>query len=57
MRGEEVKSFEFHHTVYSDQELRERLEDVGFSRVMLYGDLEGNPYGIDAKRLIAVARK
>lgn len=54
--SEGVKSFEFHHTIYSGQELRDRLEEAGFESVGLYGDLEGNPYGIDAKRLVAMAR-
>jgi SAM-dependent methyltransferase len=53
----EARSFKFHHTIYSGQELRERLEATGFQGVELYGDLEGNPYGIDAERLVAVARK
>jgi hypothetical protein len=43
--------------VYSGQELKGFLEEVGFGSVALYGDLEGNEYGIDVKRLIAVARK
>lgn len=55
--SEGVKSFEFHHTIYSGQELRDRLEEAGFESIELYGDLEGNPYGIDAKRLVTVARK
>ena len=57
LRGGDVQTFEFHHTVYSGQELRDRLEDAGFQSVKLYGDLDGSPYGPDAKRLIAVGRK
>jgi len=57
IKGAEVKSFESQITVYSGQELRDRLEGVGFEIVELYGDLEGNEYGMDTKRLIAVARK
>jgi len=57
LSGGEVQSFEFHHTVYSGQELRDRLEHAGFERVGLFGDLGGSPYGPDAKRLVAVARK
>ena len=52
-----VKSYRFHHTIYSGQELKERLERVGFSDVRLYGDLDGNEYGSDAKRLVALAGK
>ncbi len=57
IRSGEVRSFKFHHTIYSGQELRERLEATGFHGVELHGDLEGNRYGIDAQRLVAVARK
>ena len=51
------KSFRFHHTVYSGQELRDRLESVGFHDVRLYGSLAGEEYGPRSDRLIAVGRK
>jgi SAM-dependent methyltransferase len=57
LKDVEVKSFEAQITVYSGQELRDRLEGVGFGSVELFGDLDGDEYGTDAKRLIAVARK
>lgn len=50
-------SFTFHHTLYSGQELKDRLLQAGFSRVKLYGSLDGKEYGLDAGRLIAVAWK
>ena len=52
-----AKSFKFHHTIYSGQELRDRLEQLGFANVKLYGNLDGDEYGPKASRLIAVARK
>lgn len=51
------KRFTFHHTIYSGQELRDRLESVGFRDVKLYGSLGGEEYGPDADRLIAVGTK
>jgi SAM-dependent methyltransferase len=57
LKDAEVKSYESKITIYSGQELRDRLESVGFKSVELYGDLEGNEYGTEVKRLIAVARK
>ncbi|MFO8006501.1 MAG: class I SAM-dependent methyltransferase [Candidatus Brocadiia bacterium] len=57
IRGERVKSFKFHHTIYSGQELRDRMEGAGFAQVDLYGSLEGDQYGLDAQRLVAVGRK
>jgi SAM-dependent methyltransferase len=51
-----TKSFHFEHTVYSGRELKDRLLQAGFGEVALYGDLEGKPYGLDANRLVAVAR-
>jgi len=57
IRKGKAKSFKFHHTLYSGQELKDRLEQVGFVDVKLYGTLAGEEYGQDARRLIAVARK
>jgi hypothetical protein len=57
VRKDRTKSFTFHHTVYSGQELRERMEQVGFIGVTLYGNFAGDKYGADAHRLIAVGRK
>ena len=57
IRDEHVRSFKFHHTLYSGQELKDRLLQVGFSTTQLYGDLEGSAYGTSAKRLVALARK
>ena len=57
IRDEQVRSFNFHHTLYSGQELKDRLLQVGFSNTQLYGDLDGSAYGTNAKRLIALARK
>jgi SAM-dependent methyltransferase len=57
IRRGRAKSFKFHHTLYSGQELKDRLTQVGFSRVRLYGNLGGDEYGPSASRLIAVAQK
>src|SRR5262245_30611037 len=56
IRKDKTRRFTFHHTVYSGQELRDRMEQVGFC-VQLYGTLEGSAYGPNAERLIAVGRK
>ena len=57
LRKGRARSFKFHLTLYSGQELKDRLEQVGFVDVKLYGSLAGDEYGPDAERLIAVARK
>ena len=57
IEGERATSFSFHHTVYSGQELRDRLIDTGFSDIQLFGGLDGSEYGRNARRLVAVARK
>ena len=57
IRGDTAKSFKFHHTIYSGQEFRDRLERAGFSQIKLYGTLEGDAYGPQAQRLVAVAHK
>ena len=57
IRKGRAKSFKFHHTVYSGQELKDRMEQVGFTDVKLFGNLDGDEYGLNAHRLIAVAHK
>jgi len=52
-----TKVFRFHHTIYSGQELKDRLYQVGFKRVKLFGDLDGHEYGVNARRLVAAAWK
>ncbi len=49
-----AKTFTFHHTIYSGRELRDRMEEAGFINVKLFGNLNGDAYGVDAERLIAV---
>lgn len=55
--GQHAESYKFHHTIYSGQELRDRLLLAGFREVRLYGDVEGNEYGPEARRLVAIARR
>ena len=57
IKGEKAKSFKFHHTLYSGQELKSLIEKAGFEEIKLFGDLDGNEYGPEASRLIVVARK
>jgi SAM-dependent methyltransferase len=57
IRRGRAKTFRFHHTIYSGQELRDRMEQAGFTRVKLFGTLDGDEYGPNANRLIAIGRK
>jgi ubiquinone/menaquinone biosynthesis C-methylase UbiE len=52
-----TRSFKFHHTIYSAQELSDRLADAGFKQIRVYGSLDGDEYGPNAQRLIVVGRK
>lgn len=52
-----ARSYAFHHTIYSGQEIRDRMEQVGFSDVKIFGGLDGKEYGLDSERLIAVGRR
>ena len=53
----QATTFRFHNTVYSGQELKDRMLQVGFDDVKLFGGLDGSEYGLNARRLVAVARK
>ncbi len=57
IKGETVHRFKFQLRVYSGQELKARLAEAGFSEIHLYGNFDGHPYGPEADRLIAVAKK
>ena len=57
IRNGSAKTFRFHFTIYSGQELKDRLASAGFINVKLYGNFEGDEYGPGTKRLIAVAEK
>lgn len=57
VKDDRAKSFTFSHSLYSGGELRDLLLHAGFASVNLYGLLDGQPYGVDANRLVAVARK
>jgi SAM-dependent methyltransferase len=57
IRRGRTKVFRFDLTVYSGQELRDRMERVGFVGVKLYGGIAGEEYGRDAQRLVAVGRR
>jgi SAM-dependent methyltransferase len=50
-------SFTFHQTIYSGQELKERLLQAGFMKVRLFGNLDSEEYGPNASRLVAVCWK
>jgi SAM-dependent methyltransferase len=56
IREGRTRTFRLRLSVYSGLELRDRLLQAGFATVALYGDLDGAPYGLDAARLVAVAR-
>jgi SAM-dependent methyltransferase len=57
IKGDRVKTFRFDHWIYSGQELKDRLEQVGFQKIKLAGDFRGNEYGLNASRLVVVAWK
>lgn len=57
IKGEKASRFKMELNLYSGAEIRMLLHQVGFGDVKLYGDLEGNAYNLDAKRLIVVAVK
>jgi len=47
----------FDHRLYSGVELKRVLLDASASEVRLFGSLEGDPYDLDAERLVAVAHR
>jgi hypothetical protein len=52
-----ARTWRFHLTIYSGQELCDRLGAAGFTGVKLFGSFDGDEYGSNAQRLIAVGRR
>jgi SAM-dependent methyltransferase len=50
------RTFRFSHWLYSARELGDMLRRAGFMQPRVYGDLTGAIYGVDAARLVVVAR-
>lgn len=55
--GQKRIEYQVNHWIYSAVELREMLQDVGFTGIQIYGNLAGGQYDQTADRLIAVAYK
>jgi SAM-dependent methyltransferase len=48
---------EITHRLYAGSEIVTLLTECGFSRVDIFGDLDGNPYNQNARQLVAVGYK
>lgn len=57
LEGGRASSYRLCHWLYSARELRDLLAGVGFEQIAIYGGLDGSPYGPQAQRLVAVARR
>ena len=55
--GKQQAECRFSLRLYSAVELKELLKQCGFRQVDIYGNLAGEPYDQNAKRLVVVARK
>jgi SAM-dependent methyltransferase len=56
-RGTERRGFRFGHRLYSAVELSNLMSDCGFGSVDVFGDLTGEPYDTNARRLVVVGRR
>jgi SAM-dependent methyltransferase len=57
LKGNERIEGEITHRLYAGSEIVALLTECGFSRVELFGDLDGSPYNQRAKQLITVGFK
>lgn len=57
LEGDTATTFQFEISIYSGQELKDRLYEAGFREVKVFGGYDGGEYGPNARRLVAVARK
>ncbi len=56
-RNGKVRRFTWTVMVYSSARLQKMLKQTGFTRIQIFGNLDGERYGVRSPRLIAVARK
>lgn len=56
-KGDECIEKELSHRLYAGTEMVDLLTGCGFSRVEIYGDLDGNPYDHTARRMTTVGYK
>jgi SAM-dependent methyltransferase len=52
-----INRWDVTHWIYSAKEIKEMLEQVGFSDVKVYGSLDGRAYDNEAERLVVIATK
>ncbi len=57
LKGTERREFRISHRLYSAVELIALLTGCGFEDVRAYGDLSGEPYDHNAKRLVVVGKR
>jgi SAM-dependent methyltransferase len=57
IKAGKARTWRFHLTLYSGQELRDRLESAGFTDVQLFGSFDATAYDQSAQRLIVVGRR
>jgi SAM-dependent methyltransferase len=57
IRDHQVTEIRFDNALYSGRELADLLKKTGFERVKLFGSLQGTPYDLNARRLVAAAIK
>ncbi|WP_455212287.1 class I SAM-dependent methyltransferase [Kaarinaea lacus] len=57
IKGDKAHKFNMTFNLYSAAELRALLKKAGFSGVRVCGDLNGNAYNYNAKRLVVLAEK
>lgn len=57
VRDGQATTFKFHHSIYSAQELKDRLTRLGFVNVRAFGDFSGGEFGLESTRLVVLAEK
>ena len=56
-RDGSVNRWDVTHWIYSANEIKKMLEQVGFSDVKIFGALDGRAYDNEAERQVVVATK
>ncbi len=57
IRGENVRTFAFEHSLYGASDLIRLCEMAGFTEIQAFGDFDGSPYDHNATLLIITGKK
>jgi len=57
IKGNQAYRYDYQHYVYTPVELTQMCKQAGFTKVEIYGSLQGDAYDLESDRLVVIASK